>query len=105
MLFGAATAYTQPTAFSANEVMPGCRATFSKTSRTELIFLNGVCIGMVRALADLPDRLAGYCVPLSATTEQAIRVAVAYIDRNPHGLHEPFDSLVTQAFQIAWPCR
>ena len=105
ILLGAASASAQSDTFSANQVVRGCRVVASKATPGELLMLSGVCFGMVRALANLPDRLFGYCVPRGVTTEQAMRVAVTYVDRNPHRSHEQFDALVVQAFQAAWPCR
>jgi Rap1a immunity proteins len=45
------------------------------------------------------------CRPNTATGEQMIRVALAYIERRPERMHEDFRTLVIEAWHEAWPCN
>jgi hypothetical protein len=94
---------------SANWIMPGCRAFIDDGRRMEAhAFTAGVCVGRVDILLlvgrGLPSD-ARFCPPKGVTRQQAIRVAIAYIDARPGQMHEPFAFLAMAAFQEAWPCR
>lgn len=85
---------------SANWVMPGCLS--SSTS-----FRQGVCSGTVNAIVLvgplLPSELR-ICAPATATNTQAVKVVVAYFQRIPARMHEPFAGLTIEALRRAWPC-
>jgi Rap1a immunity proteins len=93
----------QADVWSANNVMMGCRTEASLDPALSL--LQGVCLGAVGALAALPNRTIGYCVPKEVKVDEALRVAMAYIDRIPSRTKEPFNALVAEAFKANWPCQ
>jgi Rap1a immunity proteins len=82
---------------SANELAEVCKKVANKVPSDASDFQRGVCAGQVTALAwvapDLTGRLRS-CSPLEATRLQVIKVVVAYLDRHPDQLHEPFAGLV-----------
>lgn len=61
-------------------------------------FCTGLVVGVAYAARDV-------CPPDSATNEQGVRVVVAYIDRIPARMHEPFAKLSIEALRAAWPCK
>jgi hypothetical protein len=69
---------------------------------------DGECGGTINTLLFLGNALPeGFkvCCPKGATSEQAARVIVSYMQSNPETLHEPFQILAMQALRKAWPCK
>ena len=83
---------------SANAVMPGCRDAINSIMREP--YLNGLCVGIVRAMYH-SDSVLGFCVPDRSTVGQAVRVIVAYVDQRPERMHEHFEVLVLEALRRA----
>jgi hypothetical protein len=103
----------EPDYATASVMLPACRMLEKTTPNgvtAQRILDGAVCAGMMSALLSvararmLDDR---FCVnvPSGAIREQAIRVAVQYIEARPHRMREPFVSLAVEALQSAWPCR
>jgi hypothetical protein len=46
-----------------------------------------------------------FCMPREVNSMQMARVLVAYMDRHPGQLQEPFVDLAIAAFKETWPCR
>jgi hypothetical protein len=72
------------------------------------IYRQGVCMGTVGALVFFSQDLFPayrFCPPNGGTYGQALRVVVAYMQRNPGRLHLDFQLLVIEALREAWPCR
>jgi hypothetical protein len=72
------------------------------------IYRQGVCMGTVGALVFFSQDLFPvyrFCPPDAANYGQALRVVVAYMQRNPGRLHLDFQLLVIEALREAWPCR
>ncbi len=102
---------------SANYMMPGCRDFIARSSREDLRFLHGYCLGLVTgfiimgggvsksaaAAADAP----GLClkVPADVTLVKGIQVVIAYIDAHPARMNEGFHTLILEALRDAWPCK
>lgn len=92
---------------SGNAFLPKCRAVIRGAQETELVHAT-YCIGTVSALvgvAPLLDPRYRFCFPANGNTEQAVRVVVAFLEKNPSILHEDFRSLAILAMLQAWPCR
>jgi Rap1a immunity proteins len=89
-------AFAQNGATSANYIVPDCRASIGPALR------QGRCSGIVEGFV-----FAGkdVCAPRAATTEQAVRIVVQYIDKIPERQHEDFRKLAVEALRAAWPCR
>jgi hypothetical protein len=87
---------------SANSRMAGCHAFLLAPTPPELLFDAGMCVGIVNGInfTDL-----GVCPPAGATSEQAVRVVVKYIDDRPAKLNENFKTLALEALRVAWPCK
>jgi hypothetical protein len=87
---------------STSKVMGGCREIEKRGTSTQNIELQGLCAGAISAIANSDD---GRCMPQDVTMAQAVRVVVAYIDKQPARLHESFNKLAAEAIQKAWPCQ
>jgi Rap1a immunity proteins len=109
---------------SANYMLPACKA-FLDGRGTSDIFVQGMCAGMIKAIAFLAGNtdigftaLSGEgqvralkqrwrCadIPDGVTVGQEVRVVISYIEARPKRMHEPFHSLALEALLDAWPCR
>ena len=66
------------------------------------------CAGHVAGILLLGQFLvptSRFCPPTGWTPQQGMRVVVAFLDANPHRLHQPFSGLAVEAMRAAWPCR
>jgi hypothetical protein len=98
--------------FTANNVLPGCKKIVAEGERVkvdETVYLSGLCVGMIYAIAvhDYAGRGYAGCVdvPDEVTIQQEARTIVRYIEARPQRMHEPFIFLAIEAFRDAWPCR
>jgi hypothetical protein len=71
----------------------------------------GACFGAVQTLTILRGFLREFlparyrfCMPEGATTGEAIRLIVSYMESRPERLHEQFVLLAIEALAEAWPC-
>ena len=103
-------AVAQPAPPSADYWMPGCRDVaklihFSneEDSKEDLLKM-GFCVGIISGLSYTGISF-GLCAPDGATSQQAVRAVVQYIDGQPRRLDEDFRGLVLEALQAAWPCK
>jgi hypothetical protein len=106
----AASATAQEDTQSGNFFVAPCRIVASGVPpKDDDLFLTGVCIGRIEALAwaatGFRDEAIRSCRPGAVTGVQLAKVVVAYMDRDPARLHEPFDGLVLEALAKAWPCH
>jgi Rap1a immunity proteins len=104
-----APAAAQEDTQSGNFFIAPCRVVASgATPKDDDLFLAGVCVGRIEALAwgatGFRDEPIRSCRPGAVTDVQLAKVVVAYMDRNPARLHEPFNGLVLEALAKAWPC-
>jgi len=88
---------------SANYVMPGCRELVGRGQRE--LGLQGLCHGIVGIMFNFWPSQLGICFPDGTNVEQAVRVVIRYIDRQPERMNEEFFQLAIEALQQAWPCR
>ena len=84
---------------SGTYVLRGCRS-FISAGRDDYL-AQGICMGAVKAIIRTNPRV---CRPKILTTDQAIRVIIAYIDSRPVRRHENFYGLAIEAMEHAWPC-
>ena len=96
-LQGVALAEQNP--YSANYVMPGCRAFMKGVSLNS--FKQGWCGGLITGLAQMYRR----CMPPQLTQRQLARGIVQYINARPTRMHEDFRDLAVEAMRAAWPCE
>jgi hypothetical protein len=103
---------------SANSALPGCRDFINL--KQPFSAEQGYCAGIVTALTyvGLSLRRSGlpfvfkndmtwiFCIdmPDRATTGQAVRVVVAFVEAHPERMHESFAKLANEALVKAWPC-
>ena len=93
---------------SANAVLPMCLAAIRFLDREPGLnaadsFKAGYCLGIIRTAQNLSP-LFKVCSPTGVDNGQSVRVAVAFIRKNPARMHEPFELLALDAFREAWPC-
>jgi hypothetical protein len=92
---------------SANSMAPGCNGFLTRQEEIDR-YDKGLCVGTILGLRFLSNSLLpqhSSCWPETATGEQAIRVALAYIEGRPERMHEDFRRLVIEAWHEAWPCK
>jgi len=92
---------------SANYLVPACQR-FIANNGTLNDAETGYCAGVITGLGYLsagspPDFRS--CGPEGVTITQMTRVALAYIERHPQRMHEPFARLAVEAWHEAWPCK
>jgi hypothetical protein len=92
---------------SANFIIEHCRETSTDPDRTTNL-MGAFCMGQVTGLYDAGSFMVSsmrFCAPKGSTRHQAMRVVLAFLDANPHRLHEPFSALALEAMRKAWPCK
>ena len=90
---------------SADYLMSGCRAFLQPSSPSPVftvMLLTAECNGVIEGLIYARTTV---CLPEGATSAQAIRVVVEYIDDRPARLHENFKALALEALQAVFPCK
>jgi hypothetical protein len=93
-----------------NDALQPCRAHEMSYGARDLVdaYDQGICIGTVGGLFYVGPNLHPehrFCPPNGANHGQALRIALAYMERNPARLHVDFQKLVIDALREAWPCR
>ena len=88
-------------AFSANFYLPGCKDFIAGRSN----FFGGRCVGAVEVLNALNLDTKLFCPPEAITTQQRVRVIVAYMEVRPERLNEDFRLLANEAMANSWPCK
>jgi hypothetical protein len=88
-----------------NEFFEGCRNAIIDNS-TKNSLEQGVCIGVVWMVFKDTNwkRIGTFCRPDASNLEQAMHVAVRYMEQRPENRHWKLDALVIAAFMDAWPC-
>ena len=94
-------AVAEDAAFSADDLMAGCRAYLASDIPTEDYFAAKYCAGIIDELVGAEQ---GIRLPASST-QQAARVVVKYIDARPARLRESFQKLAREALRAAFPCK
>jgi hypothetical protein len=92
---------------SARWVVEGCR---ERIAGKPALYREGMCVGATQTLIALLARTSinpegAFCVPHSATTGQAARAIVVYLDDNPTLGAHPFIWVAEAALNKAWPCK
>ena len=98
---------------SANYLVPGCQIFLRSRSQVQGLTVDELtrmaqCKGIIDAIAyvasQLPPDLSS-CPPDGITTQQSIRVVLAYVLARPAQMHDDFTNLTIQALHQAWPCK
>jgi hypothetical protein len=97
------TASAQQSLFSANSVLPGCKAVFEEgrgLGRQD----TGYCVGAINALIFLAPT---ECIeiPDNVTFLQILVVVGRFIEARPERMDDAFVGLAFEALLDAWPCR
>jgi Ssp1 endopeptidase immunity protein Rap1a len=101
---------------SANYMLPHCRR-YAEHKPANLLF-EGVCAGTLAGIGFMGGSLRDFsplgndvrralCIntPPTATSNQLLKIVIAYIEARPARMHEPFTQLALEALRTAWPCR
>jgi Rap1a immunity proteins len=108
----ATSALAQEDKFSANSMLPYCRAALNNQApvvASEAI-MQGMCIAIVDVIdfmmSNYPPEEQGYrsCPPADMTLRETVQVVITYIDARPERMHENFKKLAVEAIHDAWPC-
>jgi hypothetical protein len=97
------TANAQQTLFSANSVLPGCKAVFEEgrgLGRQD----TGYCVGAINALVFLAPT-ACVEIPDGVTFLQALLAVIGFVEARPERIDDAFVGLAFEALLEAWPCR
>jgi hypothetical protein len=103
MALAITTASAQQSLFSANSVLPGCKAVFEEgrgLGRQD----TGYCVGAINALVFLAPT---ECIeiPDNVTFLQILVVVGRFIEARPERMDDAFVGLAFEALLEAWPCR
>src|SRR5262245_45832073 len=109
----AATADENP--YSANSMLPACKAVRAISSGNAAAGIDpvemGRCIGMIEGVALLAN-YGVFCAPAGAIIKQRIQVIIAYIEARPQRMHEDFRLLASRRCRKPgrakierWRCR
>ena len=102
MALGITTSSAQQNLFSANSVLPGCKAVFEGQGLGRQD--TGYCVGAINALTYLSPT---ECVeiPDEVTFLQILLVVVRFIEARPQRMDEAFVGMAFEALLDAWPCH
>jgi hypothetical protein len=102
MTLAITTASAQQSVFSANSVLPGCKAVFEGQGLGRQD--TGYCVGAINTLTFLS---ATECIeiPDEVTFLQILLVVVRFIEAHPLRMEEAFVGLAFEAMLEAWPCH
>jgi hypothetical protein len=103
MALAITTASAQQGLFSANSVLPGCKAVFEEgrgLGRQD----TGYCVGAINALTFLAPT---ECIeiPDGVTFLQVLLAVIGFVEARPERMDEAFVGLAFEALLEAWPCR
>jgi hypothetical protein len=62
------------------------------------------CLGYIAGVSDANKGTGKYCLPPGVTQGQLKAVVSKYFNEYPENLHYTADSLIIDAFKIAFPC-
>jgi Rap1a immunity proteins len=108
----ATPALAQDDKFSANSMLPYCRAALNNQAPivTSEAIMQGMCIAIVDVIdfmmSNYPPEEQEYrsCPPSDMTLREAVQVVITYIDARPERMNENFKTLAIEAIHAAWPC-
>jgi hypothetical protein len=91
------------------DFLPGCEKAASRNIHPNdaLLYEVGVCTGVVSAIlgsAEILDHRYRFCPPATATTLEALRIVVDYLERRPDLWDQDFRITALAALMLAWPC-
>ncbi|WP_262273058.1 MULTISPECIES: Rap1a/Tai family immunity protein [Microvirga] len=101
------SAHAQDSQFTGNSMYKPCADALQDNASTQ-IFRQGQCNGIVTSIYYFGENLSPsrrFCSPEGASSIQALRIVVNYMQANPARLHLPLFVLVTDALRAAWPCQ
>jgi hypothetical protein len=93
--------------FSANEIVPFCQLFLTGQTRENLGGA-GQCLGSMQTIVALGLELPPpyrFCMPETATVQQAMRIVVNSALSHPENMHLNFVGVATRALASVWPCR
>ena len=98
--------------FSANSVVPYCRAALNNEAPIVAsdAIMQAMCIATVDVvdfmMSNYPAQANEYrsCPPSDMTLRQVVQIVITYIDARPERMNESFKKLAIEAIHDAWPC-
>ena len=111
LLAGTSALAQQDDKYTANYMLPYCRAAVNNQAPTLTIdaVLQGMCVGIVDAIdfimSNYPPKEKEYrSCPPDVTLKESVQVVIAYVDARPERMNENFKKLAIEAIHDAWPC-
>jgi hypothetical protein len=107
----ATSALAEEDKFSANSVLPYCRAALN--NEAPIVASDAIMQAMCIATVDVVDfMMSNYpaqneyrsCPPSDMTLRQVVQIVITYIDARPERMNESFKKLAIEAIREAWPC-
>jgi hypothetical protein len=89
----------------ASTLLPGCRGAIvpaTKLPSPMEAFAEGACFGIVVGIVFSDDAV---CPAKGATNEQAIKVVIQYVDKQPARRGEDLMALAQEALRAEYPCK
>jgi hypothetical protein len=104
LALGSNTAYSQEYPYSGNVLYDSCKDISTGFITNSSAHARGLCGGIIHAVYRVQNYF-NFCAPSAATVQQGAKIAVKYMDDNPHELHEDLTALAVRSFVQAWPCK
>jgi hypothetical protein len=113
ILSGSAAAQTKDL-WSGNAMLPACKREVAGNEGklvpidTQSVMDMGTCIGLFAGIlyyGGWMDQTHKFCAPDSVTPDQAIRVAIKYLDDHPEFMHLDLRASALVAMTKAFPCK
>lgn len=99
---------------SAGYLLPGCRFALAapagaltiNRSKTQLLYVSGLCYGTVTTMASVMTDIARdlVCIPQDTTIHDLVAAVVTFADKTRIDPKQPLLAAAELAFLDAWPC-
>lgn len=99
--FTTKVSYSQ-TSNTGNSEYQNCKNVLNEKNNDHILG-QGKCLGIMNTLFYFSERF-DICTPKGSGSQQATRILVAYLDKNPDKLHKPIYDLAIEALKEVWPC-
>lgn len=71
----------------------------------EQFFNSGFCFGYIKSVIALMDNSNSFCLPLTVTNGQFVRIVTRFLNDNPEKLHYAAQPTVMYALYKTFPCH
>jgi hypothetical protein len=101
----------------ASWIMEGCKALLAdpsiagepgatpRNAQQSMQIQAATCLSNIQTLMTVGGLGGKFCPPINATSIEAVRAIVAYIQARPGAQPDTFKDLATEALAVQWPCK